>query len=112
MDDKVLTALETAKKVLEDNRLCKGDLALDKDGNCVLPRDPNATQFCALGALDYAITYDPNTFNSCVNLMLHALEGMEDGIYKRVSTYNDRPETTKEDILALFDKAIGFAELH
>jgi hypothetical protein len=74
---------------------CRG-AAVDVHGNV-----------CALGAIDVALGGSRSSFKSLATRawdrmdVLHALSG------GAIGEFNDRPDTTKADVLALFDRAIA-----
>ncbi len=59
--------------------------------------------YCAVGALDKACTGKDVTYHDYINLRLKLDSLVEVGI---ITDFNDNPKTTKEDVLAVFDKAI------
>lgn len=86
--------LVDAKAYLETHGFCKGTL-FDELGQC-----------CIMGAV--ARSHD---FNKGINEYLEANAALREAIpaeapRRNLPAYNDRPETTKEDVLALFDRAI------
>lgn len=76
----------------------------DKEGNC-----------CVLGALQQVETDNPNlnhdkTGSQVRRLLRQCLpKAHRTGCISDLPVYNDRPETTKEDIVALFSKALRLA---
>jgi len=76
-------------------------MAEDKDGIAVDVTDPTAVSFCTLGALVASGLAELDA-----ELVLHSALPIA---YRRdflVSEYNDSTERTKDDILALYDRAI------
>ncbi len=84
---------------------CQYNHALDAQGRPTRATSPGAVQFCALGAL--AAVRSPR-FQTLLSMLCSVLNGQ----YHQwtVSTYNDHPSRTQEEVLALFDKAIALAE--
>lgn len=66
-----------------------------------------ATCFCALGALDFAghvaLAYD----ESAEDLLKDAVPTR---FMNSITAFNDHPDTTHADVMALFDRAIALAE--
>lgn len=83
---------------------CKGHVARTGGGGNCLPWHPAAAAFCALGALERAgfeLGIDRGS------ALYHTAEDLLDSLsleYDMV-TFNDAPETTQADVLALFDQA-------
>lgn len=78
---------------------CQGVPAIDAYGNPVLPGAESACAFCILGALRRAggFTGAVDARNAIAELVPHGL----------VANWNDTAGRTKEEVLALFDKAIA-----
>jgi hypothetical protein len=78
----------------------QGAMAEDKDGMAVEVTDPTAVSFCALGAL---VASGLDEFDA--ELVLHSALPTA---YRNflVSEYSDSTERTKDDILALYYRAI------
>ena len=77
----------------------QGAFAKDKYGETVGTTDPTASQWCATGAL-MAIVGTRARYSYCVKLLDQILQ-------EGIIIFNDSPCRTKEDILALYDKAIA-----
>lgn len=98
--------LRAAKALIDSpEKWIKGRFAVDKLGLTTSYDDPRATCFCAVGAcrrycfrgdLDEAL---PESF---VALGKKASPVVE---------FNDHPDTTHADVMALFDRAIALAEM-
>lgn len=119
--------LRVARDVLARKGWAQGYLALGSHGGIISPLDPKACRFCAVGALEYSLE---KFFDSgWCRISATALERREevfgdarrllfemvpkaDEVYGCLEHYNDHCRTTKEDILALFDRAIERAEQH
>lgn len=98
--DEVIRLLDAAKALLIEKGWAQGFYARDAAGEVVSVEDPTACSFCAMGALVY-VTQEASreTSRSAFNAMERAVS---DG---NIARYNDAPERTKEEVLALFDKA-------
>lgn len=89
---------------------CKYHRAEEKDRQSTIPPSRLAVRWCALGALDAAL-YEVLPAAWLTEAAVQILDLLDDqvpdmpGQPRRVSTYNDRPETRKRDVLRLFEKA-------
>ena len=93
-------ALIKARELLADpTHWTKQTNAKDAHGNQVCVRDPKASCWCSLGALDYAGAEFEDT-----ELVYAALPGWAEN---SIAEFNDADTTTHADVLALFDRAIG-----
>ena len=102
--EQVIDALVRARGLVERG-WCQGWFARDADGYEVAAVSPQACRFCALGAIRHAT----NVFvegDNCIRLVLRAggNEALGD-----LFTWNDAPERTQADVLALYDRAIALA---
>lgn len=96
----------SAAKALIEASWCKGSYAKIAKGEGTNARDPEATTFCAIGA---AIRVNASrklndTQIAAETLLIEALPA--EWKESCVEDYNDYHETTKEDIVALYDRAI------
>lgn len=99
------TALEILKEaraiIATPGKWTKGEFARDKEGNKVGICSPDASQFCAVGAINRIgraagdVTFARAAF----------LEAEPAGVW-----FNDHPNTTHADVLAAFDRAIAKLE--
>ena len=96
--DVLITARE---RITDPRRWCQGALAKDAFGNRVSPVKHNAVRWCAAGACDATAGLMNAQSNAAVNALACELYD------KSLVSYNDRPETTHADILALYDRAIA-----
>jgi hypothetical protein len=96
--------LERARALIENERLwCRGELAMDADGNSVCPTNDRAERHCALGALiavAYEMTHDPKLAR---DLALTAFRPHH-GAATLVNVNDVRGHTA---VLALFDEAMA-----
>lgn len=81
--------------------------AMDAVGNSICPTDPAAVCFCSYGALLHVQQITPMTFNEASNVLLRACR---DSFGSSPIGLNDRPTTTLDTILALYDKAIALCD--
>ena len=86
-----------AYEVLEQKGHCKGTFARNVNGKPVGIYDPNACSFCAAGAINLA--YEGTT-KSYEKLDLAASYTFRE-YGKRLSEWNDLPDTTKEQVVSL-----------
>jgi hypothetical protein len=97
----------THARNLVDNGWIKGDF-----------RNSDKTCFCAYGAIIEAlrVNYDPEEYyDSEMNLVCRALVKVIRypcimNVQSMITEYNDESDTTKEDVLAMFDLAIESVE--
>jgi len=99
--EQVIDALVRARGLVERG-WCQGLHATDSDGRPVFWRDHRAERYCAIGAI--YTTPDPRVRMRCVVHLRKAIGGEGD-----VSGWNDAPERTQADVLALYDRAIALA---
>lgn len=94
--------LQDAKEHIEKKGHCKGML-WDEEGRC-----------CIIGAVSRVhgpvgtAVFNPDAYFAAMNSIRASIPA--DAPTQSIPGYNDRPETTKEDILALFDRAIARVE--
>lgn len=98
--------LKQARELLtKPNGWIKGIMAKNREGYIVHPFSPIAVSFCALGACRRALfnlSVDTDCFNASLSSTKDLL-GIED---LKVANLNDSPDTTLEDVLALYDNRI------
>ena len=76
-------------------------------GLVVVPQSPQATCWCAVGALESATRY----LSDAGDALMALRKVLPRGKWGRdVSHFNDAPSTTQADVLALFDRAIAAEE--
>jgi hypothetical protein len=68
-------------------------------------RDPFTGRLCAYGALGVAERGDARNYSEALAYRLRV--AVPDRFHGRVAEYNDHPDTTHADIMALFDRAIA-----
>lgn len=78
--------------------LAKRALALDKNNNGVSIRSPEAVSFCVVGAITKCYSEDNKWHGIVVRLSTMVAEKFGE---KSLSDYNNRAETTKQDIINL-----------
>ena len=85
----------------------KHTAARDSHGQVVYSDNPRAVCWCTIGALaKTAKGRDPLAANDLIFLQIRENPDIEED---SIDGYNDAPETTHANILALFDKAIAAA---
>src|SRR4051812_48872706 len=99
------TILERARALIE-RHWSKGAYYREEDDS-----------YCALGALNVVISRSKDKYNAASSSSTYALrvqQYLEDSLplhsYRSVVVFNDGPKTTKEDVLALYDRAITLAK--
>ena len=102
----------TAKQILQEGRTLieKGwtqeKFARDADGDAVLAKSPRACAWCAEGAL-YAVEKNFLAVGEAISLLDDLAKDQE---YDSACDFNDHPDTTREDVLDLYNKAIKRCE--
>ena len=86
-------------RALIEKGWAQGAFAKDKYGETVGTTDPTACQWCATGAL-MAIVGKEARYSYCVKLL-------EEILQQSIIIFNDSRCRTKEEVLALYDKAIA-----
>ena len=120
MKKKVLAILKEARSLLETMGWCQGRSAVDKYGDYCTPyrrdgmaRHPNAVAFCAQGALSAVVGWRDFVGFAAKDALCKALPRDREDLppsWWRVEEFNDADTTTKEDVLALYDRAIARVE--
>ena len=114
MPDIAIEILASARNLLASpERWTQGAAARNSAGKHVAPSDPDATCFCAAGAI-YRAAYDHNGITAVPRIenVHHLLaryiapDGY-DSIYSVAGDWNDTPGRTHSEILAVFDAAIA-----
>lgn len=104
-EDHVTETLVKARELLSDpEKWAKEDFAYTADEAPVHPLDPAATCFCLLGALERVTR---NRDGLAYLDARQAIRGMLPGEHDCVPEFNDDPDTTHADVLAVLDKAIA-----
>ena len=95
----------------------QGASARDKHGARKNIRDDNATHFCALGAVNRVLYKVEMTEEEWVKLrhrvvqhLGNAMNAKRDELGSGIVTWNDRSDTTKEDVLHAFSVALDQAD--
>lgn len=102
--DKV--TLLTAARALLQRGWTQHVLARTSDGTGVNGRNPFAVQWCLLGALGRA-QHDLNLPDVPCYEVEHQLCQLVSGRHAPLYLWNNAPERTQEDVLALFDRALA-----
>lgn len=99
----MIDILQEAKQLVEKG-WCQRTFWTDTNGEACLPK--YAACCCALGALKIATNY--SEFSGCNALSYYyAVEHVEKFVPgRRISSWNDMPGRTQEEVVALFDTAI------
>lgn len=100
--------LRKARALLAEGKWCKGGYAVDKDGEFCDESTDAAVAWCALGAV---IKVEPDIIRQAFaeKYLQMAAPPVAPGAGP-VPEFNDAPETTLADVLALYDRAIALAE--
>ena len=98
----------TKTRFLIENEECwaKGFPAMNKHGIVVDILSPNAQVFCMFASLHkVAIDYPTVVYQRCYDILRNIVEEKTEE-YMSLTRYNDLPDTTHKDVLAIFDEAI------
>ena len=104
-----LRILRQARSLIEHG-WCQDNAATTRSGVGVHYNDATATHFCAYGAVLRTAPH-PHVVTQAARLLGHALGGHGGSVIDRVQTWNDAPERTRGEVLAVFDQAIAVAEI-
>lgn len=94
-----LETLQAARDLLDANEWCQGRYTRPCED------DPDKTGFCALGALIHS-NIGGRGYSAARLALLEALP-LDDSPRQHVAEWNDTPGRTKNEVLALYDRAIG-----
>ena len=101
-----LDVLRDTREFLSDPaRWTKGTAARDANGDPCEVEYEHAKSFCLLGATLYTTLGRPSLFDRTKDYLSYVLDSP-----LNLRQLNDNPATTHEEILALLDRAIAFAE--
>ena len=107
MTDVVTTLRAALALISEPENWCQGSSAKDSRGHQVLFDNPGATAWCVNGAIWRAVGHytdgDVLRETLCAN-------GGEAGFFGSTAAFNDAPDTTHTEVVALLQKAIAKAE--
>ena len=111
MNKNVLPFLKKAKQRIEGG-WCQNHCALDKHGDPVIPASKDAVRFCIVGSarateLDFE---ESERFLLREEAYAYLCLGLPDHWRNQLPRWNDFDIRTKEEVLALFDKAIKMVE--
>ena len=99
--------LREARKLLEDpSHWTKGAFAKAAAGCAIASTSDNAVCWCAIGALR---RFDRGGYSAAYSNAVFVLQCCVSGS-GGVAEFNDDPNTTHADVLAMFDRAIARAE--
>ena len=108
---KILGILEGARERLAEG-WCKGPYAIDEHGNAVRCRSPEASSWCAAGAIiaaspdGYYYPEDTMEYIDKVVKDMYTVEGVGP-VYDCIVQLNQSPIATKTTMLEVFNKAIS-----
>lgn len=91
------------KRIEKEENWAKNGAAFTKHGDRTQSDDPDATSWCALGAVWVQDGADSGLMHDAIRALDIACDGYADD-------FNDKRGTTHKDILDLFDKAIASCE--
>ncbi len=113
--------LKKAKALLEKSWI-KGAAARQQNGREVSSASPKACSFCMLGAIDgageklHAWTYERAACRTALEVAFKTLHPEfvpnSNSNFTSLAQFNDAPETTKEQVLEVYDVAIRLATPH
>ncbi len=96
-----LAQLQRARRIINAG-WCQSAYARTADGKpCYSEFDEDAVSCCAVGAM-----YRAGSQNYSTEIVDEARQALDDAANVNVFRFNDNEDTTKQDVLAVFDKAI------
>ena len=101
--DVLIEVLTEARSYIEKG-WTQRSFARDEYGKPVDGRDPEACEWCAMGAIWKVVGYSGTEAYQEARDLIYSLVDFVD--FNTVSQFNDHADTTQADVLALFDKAI------
>ena len=116
--NEAIKILREARRLLAEKGWTKNSYACDVRGNAVYTGSGEAVKFCMLGAIAKVhLTSEPENgrlvpidelppYNAALSLLSRVVHD-ETGLW--IPDFNDAPERTKEECLAVYDKAIELA---
>lgn len=110
---RIQALLEHGRSIIEANDLHKGSYAATASGVTANIDDPNACKFCTLGAFYRARNIEKELPEWDFTTTAGAYDLLEKSLpngFLTIPGYNDAENTTKDDVLALFDRAIELAK--
>jgi hypothetical protein len=107
----MIEQLKAARKLIAENDLAHGRYAKDSQGRGLSDlNDPSACAFCTVGALARAHGFSypagQKKLEDSVRVLLKAA-GVTPSIDPMIEMYHYNDTHSKEDVLAMFDKAIA-----
>ncbi len=107
----ILEVLRESRRLLKVG-WCQNLYAANINGDAVNITNPTACKFCASGAPAYVIgdsrPLDNIHYNVIVGLLSHTIPKK----YRYIQSWNDRAETTLEDVISIYDQVIEAVESH
>lgn len=104
MNEKVIQLLDGTKQLLVEKGWTQGARARSVEGGLVPAGDPRACSFCLLGAFAQ-VCNDLQVGSSDARFRALSALWTAKATTKGIAAYNDEAGRTKEDILALIDRA-------
>jgi hypothetical protein len=100
----VTDTLTKAKALLMDRGWTQSAFARDKDGKPIMSKDETATCYCMLGAIQASCC---QRWDGCYAVAAVAeVMSSEGGRLPDLAFFNDYPDRTLDEVIALIDKAI------
>lgn len=95
-----IEVLVKAKELLSDpEKWYKGYFAVNKNGKNVSSISDKAYKWCMTGALSKVCPYDVDARHAAIDQLTFTLR-------EGIPGFNDAPDTTHQDVMNAFDKAI------
>lgn len=101
--------LTKARAVIERG-WCQGCFARDAQGQPIESTDPLAETFCIRGAMRAVAPNDYDVRARAHRHLEDVIIALTDGDCDSIASYNDDPDRTHAEILAVFDAAIALAD--
>lgn len=111
-ENRELAVLETALELIHDPECwIKNTEAMTADNRVISAYDPKATKFCMLGAIAAAYRmrrYRTPSVKEGVQKLIEELLPFD--TWESIDEFNDAEDTTHEDVVLMFKRAILYVE--
>lgn len=106
-----LEMLHQAKqKISKPENWCKGNSAVNAAGAPVPVKYREACRWCSVGSVG-SIRASSDGYWDAVAILDRATSYQTDGFYRDIIDLNDHPDTTHDDVVEVFDRAMLLARM-